>query len=440
MLQSFEILGLDLIFLLMYLSLILVANNQIKKAYHSTTLIPFFYFGWLFKVLFSLMFSSVYLFIVGGGDINAYWKGACCLADLFYSNPEAYFSELWHTERTLGIAHHFNSLTGYPPGWIWREEEAWFATKAISLFAIITFKGFWTTTLLISTLGFWVNWLLAVKLDKNEGFSRNTILAALFFIPSVGFWCSGISKDSLALMLTIFLIYQFFNFLKWEESGRFLRIFLILCLVYLTYLIRHYLAYAIGGPFILAFVGRYGKRFVGRPLFLWIFRLTVYIVLIIVSIIIIDADQSKALLMEANITKSDFSLNPIYSGAKYDMPTFTGSAIDLLSIFPLAIYTALFRPTFLDNVGLSFIINQVESLLFLFLVIRFVFRKTFFKQLNALVRDEFLLYILVFVLLVSFMAGYSSILFGVLVRIRSVALPFLILLLFRGKGSSETST
>jgi hypothetical protein len=60
--------------------------------------------------------------------------------------------------------------------------------------------------------------------------------------------------------------------------------------------------------------------------------------------------------------------------------------------------------------------------------------------MHRILRDEFLLYALFFILLVSFMAGYSSILFGVLVRIRSIALPFLILLLLHQKSSTETPT
>jgi hypothetical protein len=44
-------------------------------------------------------------------------------------------------------------------------------------------------------------------------------------------------------------------------------------------------------------------------------------------------------------------------------------------------------------------------------------------------KSEFAIYMLTFVLLTAFMAGYTSILFGVLVRIRALALPFFFLLL-----------
>jgi hypothetical protein len=187
-------------------------------------------------------------------------------------------------------------------------------------------------------------------------------------------------------------------------------------------------------------MGRFGKRFTERPLLLWIFRLVIYALFLATLGLLINADKTQELIAEANITKSDFSSNPIYSGAKYEMPSTTGAPLEILSILPLAIFTALFRPSFFDNVTTSFIINQVESFILLLFLIRFVIRKNIVLQMHRILRDEFLLYALFFVLLVSFMAGYSSILFGVLVRIRSIALPFLILLLLHQKSSTETPT
>ncbi len=436
----FSFSGIDVLIFVLYLGFLWVGSARIKKRFSSDKLNPFFHVGWLFKVTFSLLFAYVYLFLLGGGDINAYWMGASCLADLFYADPVAYFSELLHTNRSLGVAHHFNSFTGYPPGWIWREEEAWFATKIISIFAIVTFKGFWSATLLLSTLGFWVTWLFSVQLHVKESFSRNSILAALFFVPSVSFWCSGITKDSLTFSLSILTVLVFFNLLKWGNSRGILKFLLVFALIYLVYSLRHYLAYALCIPLVLAWMSRFVKRFTDRPLLLWIFRLGIYSMILFSLVLLINAEKTQQLIAEANITKSDFSSNPIYSGAKYEMPSTSGAPLEILSILPLAIFTALFRPSFLDSVSSSFIMNQIESLLLIFLLVRFTVRMNPVLQFNKIIRDEFLLYSLVFVGLVAFMAGYSSILFGVLVRIRSVALPFLILLLLHDKPSTETST
>lgn len=429
----------DIFVLVIYGVLIFLGHRWVRKRYDSKDLLPYYYSGWLFKVLFAFLFAVVYLFFLGGGDINAYWDGASCLADLFYSNPEAYFSELWETKRNLGIAYHFNGTTGFPPGWIWREEEAWNSTKIISLLAIITNKGFWTVTLILSTFAFWVSWLLAVQLNAKESMHRNTLLSALFFVPSVCFWCSGISKDSLLYTLALLLIYQFFSLLKWKNSFSIRRALLAAILLWFIYSLRHYLAYALAVPLILAWMSRYGSRFTGRPVLLWLFRLVLFTGLVFSFSFIINSNQTRELIAEANVTKSDFSQNPIYSGAKYDMPFTTGSPGEILALFPLAVFTALLRPSILDPVGASYLLNQLESLLLLWLIFRFLFLGNSLLRLRRILSHEFLLYSLIFVLIVAFMAGYSSILYGVLVRIRSIALPFFILLLLH-RPSAIAST
>lgn len=55
-------------------------------------------------------------------------------------------------------------------------------------------------------------------------------------------------------------------------------------------------------------------------------------------------------------------------------------------------------------------------------------------------KNEFALYAIIFVIITAFMAGYTSILFGVLVRIRSIALPFFFLILTVRKPKENAIT
>jgi hypothetical protein len=58
--------------------------------------------------------------------------------------------------------------------------------------------------------------------------------------------------------------------------------------------------------------------------------------------------------------------------------------------------------------------------------------------MNKIRKNEFLLFSLVFILIIGFMAGFTSILFGVLVRIRAIILPFVYLIL-TVRGKKETT-
>jgi hypothetical protein len=400
----------------------------------------FFYFGWGFKIFFALIFALVYLFALGGGDINAYWESATVLNKLFVNNPTAYIQELWSTERSLGITYHFNSETGYPPGWIWRESEAWNAAKILSIFSALTFNSFWATTLLIASFVFFTSWLMVYRITTNEAFNSKAVMFAFLFFPSVTFWCSGISKDSQVYTLSLLLIYQLFLWLKWDQKRSIWRVLLMAFIFYLILNLRQFIALAIIGPFLLSIVVRYGSRLSQRPVILLLFRLFVYALLVSGFIFIANAEQTQALIQEAQITQSDFSQNPIYSGAKYELSTMDGTPTGILLAMPESVFIALYRPFITENLGLNFVVNELESLLLIFFSLWFLINKNVFSNLRYLFKSEFAIYAFTFVLLIAFMAGYTSILFGVLVRIRAIALPFFFLLLTFRKPKAPSTT
>ncbi|MFM7566608.1 MAG: hypothetical protein ACKO4K_07665 [Flavobacteriales bacterium] len=414
---------------LFYLLLLLFFVNRTLKKYPLNQGNTVFWGAWVFKVSFAGFFSVVYLYVLGGGDINAYWESAQSLNALFSSDPIAYLQEIWETKRALGISYHFNYETHYPPGWIWREKEAWNAAKLISVFSILTLHSFWATTLLISSLVFMLSWRLVYFLVQVEKFNARMVFIAFLFFPSVAFWCSGISKDSLVYMLVLTLIYLMFRVLKWNVKRSVIEVVLILFCVYLLFQLRHFLAFAILAPFIIALATRFSNRLNPRPLLLFFFRITLYVSSAFLLYYVSNSEQTQQLIFEANVTQSDFSQNPIYTGAKYTIENTDGSVLGLLTIFPQATFIGLYRPFITDNIGFSFLLNGLESTLLLVLSAIFLFNTQLLKTVRNLFRNEFALFSLTFILIVGFMAGYTSVLFGVLVRIRSIALPFLLLVI-----------
>lgn len=425
---------------LLWVFILFLAGRYVRLRYNNEQIGKYFYLGWGFKLFFALIFALVYLFALGGGDINAYWDSATVLNKLFVNNPMGYIQELWNTDRSMGITFHFNSETGYPPGWIWRETEAWNAAKILSVLSILTFNSFWATTVLIASLVFFTSWLVAYRITTNEAFNVKAVLFAFLFFPSVTFWCSGISKDSQVYTLALLLIYHLFLWLKWGGKRSIWRALLMLFIFYLLLNLRLFIALAIIGPFLLSIVVRYGSRLSQRPLTLLLFRLFVYALLVIGFMLVAKAEQTQALIREAQITHSDFSQNPIYTGAKYKLSTMDGTPIGILLAMPESVFIALYRPFITENLGLNFLVNELESFLLICLSLWFLVNKHVFSNVRHLFKSEFAIYAFTFVLLIAFMAGYTSILFGVLVRIRAIALPFFFLLLTFRKPKITSTT
>lgn len=428
--------GLSLLF---WAILLWLLGRTIKSKFSHLSLNRFFYAGWGFRIFFALVFALIYLYVLGGGDINAYWDAATVLNKLFINDPMGYVQEMWSTDRTLGVTHHFTSATGFPPGWIWRELEAWNASKILSVFSILTFNSFWATTVLIASLVFFISWLLTIKIVEEIVFNKHAVVFAFLFFPSVTFWCSGISKDSQVYALALLLIYQLFLWLKWGKRS-IVRVLFILLNFYILFNLRHFIAIAVITPFVLAMAVRFGNRWSNKPIILSLFRMGLYSVVIIGFIFLSNLDQTQALIKEAQITQADFSQNPIYTGAKYEIDQMDGSLTGLIQAVPNAVFIALYRPLITEPIGTNFFINQLESLMLIIFTVFFFLNRSLFVNLRYLFKNEFALYALTFVLITAFMAGYTSILFGVLVRIRAIALPFFFLILTMRKPKENAIT
>jgi MFS superfamily sulfate permease-like transporter len=74
-------------------------------------------------------------------------------------------------------------------------------------------------------------------------------------------------------------------------------------------------------------------------------------------------------------------------------------------------------------------LNGLESAVLMFITIRFLFWGNVFKKIKKIRKEEILVFALIFSLFIAFMAGFTSVLFGVLVRIRAPLLPFIFLVL-----------
>jgi uncharacterized membrane protein YfcA len=105
----------------------------------------------------------------------------------------------------------------------------------------------------------------------------------------------------------------------------------------------------------------------------------------------------------------------------------------MLRAMPISIYTAFYRPYLWEGDSIFVRISAVEAFLFLILTIRFFISNNFIKALRTIRNNELLMASLVFAIILGFFAGYTSGLFGVLVRFKAPLLPFLFLVLMYKK-------
>lgn len=390
----------------------------------------------VFKIVFGFVFALTYAKILeGGGDTLAYWEGAVSLNKLFWENPSGYFDELLSTPSRTSITLNFNAQTGYPPGWIYYEPESFFICKIASLFTFVTFNSYIALTVIfsgVSALGCWKLYELVRKSLKNREF---WIVLSTLFIPTLAFWCSGVSKDTIILSAIFLLIYHLFAFIDRERKANILTYIYVIFFSFILYHTRPFMLIAIGPPLFLAFGTGVLKKLSNNPVFLFVTRFAFMIITLLFVFFYLGNSQSLGelnpdkYLDEVAIIQQDFAQNKTYTGYRYDLNISDYSPTGMIKAAPLAIATAFFRPFIWEANSAFLFLSGLEGTILLVLVFGFLFKGGGLFQNIAYVRtQEVLVFAFLFVLVFGFFVGFSSGLFNVLVRFKAPMLPFLILL------------
>ena len=95
---------------------------------------------------------------------------------------------------------------------------------------------------------------------------------------------------------------------------------------------------------------------------------------------------------------------------------------------PLSIFTGVYRPFPWEALSPGLILNGIECIFLFYFTFLFLIKGR--RKRIARIRDsDILTFALYFVIIFAFMTGFTSVIFGVLVRLRSPLLPFFLLLL-----------
>ena len=261
----------------------------------------------------------------------------------------------------------------------------------------------------------------------------------ILFLPSVIFWCAGVSKHTLVFIFSIHLIVHLFYILSKDRKTRFTDLVVIGISTLVILSIRSYVVGAIAVPLAFALVTRLSQNYTDSKLVRMTLQFIVFaggIVVIGAGMVTGESSDPDNFLNQAAVIQQDFANNQTYGDNRYSLGLEEFTPAALLGAAPLAILTGVYRPGIWEALSGTLILNGIESLLLIFLTFRF-FAKGFRKRWSKLQANEFLVFCLGFCLILAFITGATSVLFGVLVRFRALLLPFLGIILTIGLAEKK---
>jgi hypothetical protein len=431
---KFQFLGvMDAVSILVWL---LILINSINSTFEkNSSLIHYRYYkiGFYAKFFSAIIFSIIYIQMYEGGDSTAYWDTAQKMNNLFWESPTRYIFELLSNDplRVRYLNFDFQH-TGMPPNWIYKENEAWFAAKVFSLLTFITFKSYFAMTIITSYISFRVSWLLYEVVLKYKLFNERFAAIGVLLLPSTCFWCTGITKDMLIYSCVIYLLIQLLTFLNPSELKQYRNVPLgILSIIIILY-VRDFMSITAFGPFVMALGARW-SRAQSSGFSKWLIQLSFIALVLFAMTTFLSSEKGQEFASEAEVIQKDLKTNTTYGNNRYDLSVTDFSTNGMFRAMPISIYTAFYRPYLWEGDNIFVRISALEAFLFLILTIRFFIKNNIINALRSIRNNELLMASLVFAIILGFFAGFTSGLFGVLVRFKAPLLPFLYLVLMYKK-------
>jgi len=421
----------DLIIAPVTLVVLLLIGYIIREVSTSDETKKYFYPALLLKMLGAIAVGLVYQFYYGGGDtFNYYTHGASHIVNAFYDNFSTGFKLLTANGEFDPETFKYSSKI-----WMYRDPTSYMIVRIAAIFGFLTYNSYAAVALLFAFFSFLGLWLMYQSFVKIYPELKLQFAIAIFFIPTVFFWGSGILKDTITLGASGFLVYSFIQ-IFFERRSVVFNTFLLLLSIYLITSIKLYIFLCLMPSLILWFffyrIGRIKSlalRIMVAPFLLTIGAIAAYFVALKAG-----EDNNRYALDQLAETAQVTAYDIRYwtgrdAGSGYALGELDGTYASMIRLAPQAINVSLFRPYIWEVNNPLMLLSALEALFLLGLTI-WVFYKNRFVHITQSIKSPIILFCLIFAIIFAFGVGISTYNFGTLSRYRIVMVPFYVMAIY----------
>ncbi len=386
------------------------------------------------KLLAAVGFAAVYVYVYNGyGDTFFYYEGSVAVQDAWYHSPLMGLKVITQAPKTF--VPETIAYTSRIPGFGRGDAEIVATCKIVGTLMIFSFQSFWLSTILVCFVSFSGVWKLFRFFADQYPDLENKAAWAVFFLPSVLFWGSGLLKDTLcygALGWITWSVYQIFA----RRQSVVSHVIIIALASALILSLKAYILYAFIPAVAIYLIILFNPNNEG---ILLKYTLIPFIVVIMFGGVFLGMQgisQSSEKYAFDNIETKVHGFHSDHGNAKthQDASIYTLGEVDYstagyLKKLPAALNVTYFRPYIWEAREPLQLLSAVESLVFLFLFVRVVFRVGPFNFLKLMWSDPVPGLCAVFALLFGFAVGFTAYNFGALVRFKIQALPYFLMML-----------
>lgn len=403
-------------------------------------------FGQYFMSALTLKFvgaigaGMIYWFYYGYGDTRGFYKRGLYLADLFTKDLKDAFHLMFPSANANVSIDVLNALSYLRA---FEDPSSYFMFRVTSVLSYFTFSTYTCIALFFAFFSFLSSIYFYKSLLRKFPDLWKEIAIAVFFIPSVFFWGSGLFKDSLTMSGLFLVAGACFNIEERKNLTQSLLILLFASFIILK--IKAYILLSFAPCFGLYIFLSYNYkiksvilRWMLLPVFLIIGIGAGYFFLSQLSDVAgrwsLDNIEQRAYDMQHwhnQVKIYEMEGKGSGGGSSYSVGSIGDFSISgMIKNFPNVIVITFFRPFPWEVGSPTMLFTSLEGLFFLLMTLKIVWQNGLKIFITGIFKNPIVLFFLSFAMIFGFAVGYTSFNFGALSRYKIPALPFFLLFLY----------
>jgi hypothetical protein len=390
----------------------------------------YYLWGLMAKLFGGVVFSLIYFYYYQGGDTTAYFYSAVAMRNMAFEDPVEYLRQLFG-DNSLRAWSAYTGDTAKPYQYVFFDNRTFAVLQFTSLLAILTFKSYLITTLLIASFSFYGVWACFRTFVSYYPQLMDKLAIGFLFMPSTVFWGSAILKDTFSFSAVCFWVHAvdevFYKRRDVVKNSIIMVLSGMVMIVVKPYIFMVLLPATIMWLFYFRVV-RLRSTLVKFVLIPMAAASMLGLSLLILTRLgdQLDKFALDGALQTIQVTQQDLVNEQAYGANRFDVGQIDGTWSSVLSKFPVATNAALFRPYIWESKNAVMMLSGLENLWVLMIAILAVVRAGPFFAVRTMVGIPILLMSMTFALLFSFIVGVTTPNFGALVRFKIPMVPFFI--------------
>ncbi|MDF7810208.1 hypothetical protein [Hymenobacter sp. YC55] len=414
------------LYLALFYGIAFAARRKYTNAYTRKYFIP----ALSLKFIGAVALGLIYQFYYSGGDTYNYYYHIKIIYEAFGHD----FS--LGLKLFLANGQPVPELSRYTSQMFWWQPHSTelFIVRAAMPLAMLCFNTYTVIALSFAFISFCGMWAMYITFLRIYPAAYKQLAIAIFFLPSVFFWGSGLMKDSLCIGGLGWTFYGFYHVFIAKKN--ILQASILGSLgIYVLVSAKIYILLSFMPPALFWIFNENSSRIKSASLRVF---LKPFLIIIGAGVAYYGAtnltsgderfDVEK--IGERSKITQEYLSEYVASGSAYHIGELDGSIGSIIRVAPQAIFISLFRPFLFEVRNPVMLLSAIEATVFLYFTLSLVYRTGLSRSLVLIAAEPILTFCFIFSIIMAIGVGTTSGNFGTLVRYKIPLMPFFLSALY----------